>query len=75
MVHPPPRPCHIVPPTLQVSKIFVDNPFSIALVKHKACVKCLDINASRDKLAVVDEAKTVSVYELKQVGSPRSPLP
>jgi len=49
----------------QVCKIFVDNSFPIPLVKHKARVRCLDMNASKTKIAVVDSDSTVSIYELK----------
>ncbi len=37
----------------QILKIFVDNPFPIPLIKHTASVRCLDLSASRNKLAVV----------------------
>ncbi|KAJ9521796.1 hypothetical protein QJQ45_024656 [Haematococcus lacustris] len=47
-----------------VLKIFVDNPFPIQLVKHSASVRCLDLSASRNKLAVVDENASVLVYDL-----------
>lgn len=48
----------------QVLKIFVDNPFPIPLVKHDASVRCLDLSASRTKLALVDENANVIVYDL-----------
>lgn len=47
-----------------ILKIFVDNPFPIQLVKHTASVRCLDLSASRNKLAVVDENANVLVYNL-----------
>lgn len=34
------------------------------LVKHSASVRCLDLSASRNKLAVVDENANVLVYNL-----------
>ncbi len=46
-------------------KIFVDNPFPILLVKHKFPVKCLDINLSRKKVAIVDDENTCSVYDIR----------
>mmetsp|Transcript_5353 Transcript_5353/g.11710 ORF Transcript_5353/g.11710 Transcript_5353/m.11710 type:complete len:1236 (+) Transcript_5353:188-3895(+) len=47
-----------------ILKIFVDNPFPIQLIKHTASVRCLDLSASRTKLAVVDENANVLVYNL-----------
>lgn len=47
-----------------ILKIFVDNPFPINLIKHNASVRCLDLSASRNKLAVVDENANVVVYNL-----------
>lgn len=49
-----------------ILKIFVDNPFPIQLVKHSSSVRCLDLSASRGKLAVVDENANVLVYNLLQ---------
>ena len=34
------------------------------LVKHTSSVRCLDLSASRNKLAVVDENAAVLVYNL-----------
>lgn len=47
-----------------ILKIFVDNPFPIPLIKHTSSVRCLDLSASRTKLAVVDENANVLVYNL-----------
>lgn len=47
-----------------IQKLFVDNPFPIQLIKHNASVRCLDLSASRTKLAVVDENANVLVYNL-----------
>jgi intraflagellar transport protein 122 len=47
-----------------VVKVFIDNPFSVPLVKHKASVRALDLSMHRDQLAVVDEHSSVSVYDL-----------
>lgn len=47
-----------------IHKIFVDNPFPIQLIKHSCSVRCLDLSASRNKLAVVDENANVLVYNL-----------
>ena len=45
-------------------KIFTDNPFPILLLKQSTSVRCLDLSASRNKLAVVDEQNTCLVYDL-----------
>ncbi|XP_034446524.1 intraflagellar transport protein 122 homolog isoform X2 [Hippoglossus hippoglossus] len=47
-----------------ILKIFVDNPFSITLLKLSTSVRCLDMSASRKKLAVVDEHNTLLVYDI-----------
>jgi hypothetical protein len=36
----------------------------LQLVKHNASVRCLDLSASRNKLAVVDENAAVLVFNL-----------
>ena len=46
---------------LQILKIFVNNPFPVQLLKQNTSVRCLDISASRSKLAVVDEHSTCQV--------------
>ena len=48
-----------------ILKIFVDNQFPITLIKQDTSVRCLDLSASRTKLAVVDEHSDVSVYDLR----------
>ena len=48
-----------------VLKIFIDNPFPIQLIKLNSPVRCLDLSASRMKLAVVDENANCLVYHLK----------
>uniref|UniRef100_A0A061R9P9 Intraflagellar transport protein 122 n=1 Tax=Tetraselmis sp. GSL018 TaxID=582737 RepID=A0A061R9P9_9CHLO len=48
----------------QIFKIFVDNPFPISLIRHSASIRCLDLSASRNKLAVVDENTSVFIYHL-----------
>lgn len=45
-------------------KIFVDNAFPIMLLKQSTSVRCLDMSATRTKLAVVDEHNTCLVYDL-----------
>lgn len=48
----------------QILKIFADNPFPIDLIKQGTPVRCLDLSASRRKLAVVDDQNTCLVYDL-----------
>lgn len=63
----------------QILKIFVDNLFAIVLLKQATAVRCLDMSASRNKLAVVDENDTCLVYDIHtkellfQVASQRVP--
>ncbi|XP_054464764.1 intraflagellar transport protein 122 homolog [Anoplopoma fimbria] len=47
-----------------ILKIFVDNLFPITLLKLSTSVRCLDMSASRKKLAVVDEHNTLLVYDI-----------
>uniref|UniRef100_A0A8C6TMT4 Intraflagellar transport protein 122 homolog n=1 Tax=Neogobius melanostomus TaxID=47308 RepID=A0A8C6TMT4_9GOBI len=47
-----------------ILKIFVDNPFPITLLKLSTSVRCLDMSATRNKLAVVDEHNTLLVYDI-----------
>ncbi len=47
-----------------VFKIFVDNRFPVPLIKHRSAVRCLDLSASKSKLAVVDENSKVFIYDL-----------
>ncbi|NXG25521.1 IF122 protein, partial [Grallaria varia] len=48
----------------QILKIFVDNALAIVLLKQSTAVHCLDMSASRNKLAVVDENDTCLVYDI-----------
>lgn len=48
----------------QILKIFVDNLFAIVLLKQATAVRCLDMSASRNKLAVVDENDMCLVYDI-----------
>uniref|UniRef100_A0A3Q4C0N9 Intraflagellar transport protein 122 homolog n=1 Tax=Mola mola TaxID=94237 RepID=A0A3Q4C0N9_MOLML len=47
-----------------ILKIFVDNQFPITLLKLSTSVRCLDMSASRNKLAVVDEHNILLVYDI-----------
>lgn len=48
----------------QVSKIFLDNPFPVDLLRINVPVRCLDLSSSRKKVAIVDDNNTCSVYQL-----------
>ncbi|XP_069871711.1 intraflagellar transport protein 122 homolog isoform X5 [Dipodomys merriami] len=48
----------------QILKIFVDNLFAVVLLKQATAVRCLDMSATRKKLAVVDENDTCLVYDI-----------
>ncbi|XP_058701305.1 intraflagellar transport protein 122 homolog isoform X2 [Poecile atricapillus] len=48
----------------QILKIFVDNALALVLLKQSTAVRCLDMSASRNKLAVVDENDTCLVYDI-----------
>eukprot|EP01002_Notosolenus_urceolatus_P013184 NODE_43_length_3237_cov_15.831556_g34_i0.p1 GENE.NODE_43_length_3237_cov_15.831556_g34_i0~~NODE_43_length_3237_cov_15.831556_g34_i0.p1 ORF type:complete len:1042 (+),score=386.07 NODE_43_length_3237_cov_15.831556_g34_i0:156-3128(+) len=48
-----------------VFKIFIDNPFPIKLIELEHPVRCLDLSASRMKLAVVDDRANCLVFHLK----------
>jgi len=48
-----------------IYRVFVDNPFPIPLIKHRACIRCLDLSMSREKLAVVDTDGDCVVYDLR----------
>ncbi|NXM73887.1 IF122 protein, partial [Serilophus lunatus] len=48
----------------QILKIFVDHALAIVLLRQAAAVRCLDLSASRSKLAVVDENDTCLVYDI-----------
>src|SRR4029434_8466320 len=58
------RVCVCVCVLVGIFKNFVDTPFSITLLKQNTSVRCLDMSASRSKLAVVDEHNTCLVYDI-----------
>ncbi|KAL2917328.1 hypothetical protein HK105_202992 [Polyrhizophydium stewartii] len=49
----------------QVLKIFVDSPFPIPVIRQQAAIRCLDLNLSRTKLAIVDDQNMCLVYSVK----------
>lgn len=46
-----------------ILKIFADNAFPIPLVKQTTPIKCVDLNASKEKVAVVDEYSNMFIYD------------
>ena len=48
----------------EVYEVFLNNDFPISIVKHGKCIRCLDISASRRKLAVVDDEACLTVYDM-----------
>lgn len=50
-------------------KIFVDNPFPVVLIKQATAVRCLDLNCTRKRLAVVDEESNLLVYDVSGMTS------
>ena len=48
-----------------VLKVFIDNPFPIQLIKLPVSVRCLDLSASKQKLAVVDDNASCLIYDLR----------
>lgn len=49
----------------QIVQIFINNPFPIQVVQISSPVRCLDLNPARNRLAVVDDKGTCSVYNVK----------
>jgi intraflagellar transport protein 122 len=48
-----------------VMKIFIDNAFPIPLVKQSTPIRCVDISANREKVAIVDDYSNLFVYDIK----------
>ncbi|XP_065829391.1 intraflagellar transport protein 122 homolog [Oscarella lobularis] len=48
----------------QILNLFIDNPFPIVLLKQQSSIRCLDLSASRTKLAVVDEHNSCVVFDV-----------
>ena len=49
-----------------VSKIFVDNPFPVEIVRLKSMIRCVDISTSKSKLATVDEEGICVIYDIEK---------
>ncbi|KAL0239941.1 hypothetical protein GEMRC1_010049 [Eukaryota sp. GEM-RC1] len=52
--------------TGQISRIFVNSSVIVTVVDHHVATRCLDLNPSRDRLAVVDDQRKLTVYDLSQ---------
>ncbi len=50
----------------QILKIFVDNPFPVQLLSIPSAIRCLDLSASRRRIAIVDEHSTCQVNTKKK---------
>lgn len=50
----------------QVWKIYLDNAFPVSLLKASSAIRCLDLSASRKKLAIVDENNQCLVYDVQK---------
>ena len=48
-----------------VLKIFIDNGFPIPLIKQTTAIALVDISADRQKVAVIDDHKSLFVYDVK----------
>ena len=48
----------------QILKIFIDNAFPVVLLTINSAIRCLDLSATRNRLAVVDEHNTLQVYDI-----------
>uniref|UniRef100_A0A336MIF6 Intraflagellar transport protein 122 homolog n=1 Tax=Culicoides sonorensis TaxID=179676 RepID=A0A336MIF6_CULSO len=48
----------------QVWRIFLDNPLPILVTTVLSSVRCLDLNSTRNKLAIVDDAGRLTVRDL-----------
>ncbi|KAL3116899.1 hypothetical protein niasHT_001628 [Heterodera trifolii] len=49
-----------------VSKIFVDNPFPVVVVRLNTMIRCVDISLSKRKLATVDEKGICVLYDTEK---------
>ena len=48
----------------QVLKIYLDNPFPVQLMSINSAIRCLDLSASKGKLAIVDENSTCQIFDI-----------
>lgn len=47
-----------------IFKIFSENPFPINLIHQNVSIKALNISCDFKKLAIIDELKNLSVYDI-----------
>lgn len=48
-----------------VVKLWINSNFPIRLYKHTNGIRCLDLSSRRVRLAIVDEAANVLVYDIE----------
>jgi intraflagellar transport protein 122 len=48
-----------------VYQVFVNNPFPQLLAKRSGTIHCVDMNANRTKVAIIDETSTLFVYDAR----------
>lgn len=46
-----------------IYKVFIDNAFPILLIKQSTSIKAVDLNACRDRVAVVDDFQNMFIYD------------
>lgn len=46
-------------------KVYLDNAFPVQVHRVDTPIRCLDLSASKRKLAIVDEKNRLLVFELK----------
>lgn len=50
--------------TGQVVKIYLDNPFPAHVAKIEGSVRCMDVSAYKENIAIVSETGTLSVFDM-----------
>ena len=48
----------------QIQSIFLNNIFQIDIIKLSHSIRCIDLNAKHQKIAVIDEKNKCFIYEL-----------
>jgi intraflagellar transport protein 122 len=46
-------------------RMYIDNPFPMLLIKHDVSIRELDMNLNRTRLAVVDDNKNLTIYDIQ----------
>lgn len=52
-----------------IVKVWINSNFPISLYKHTNGIRCLDLSSQRIRLAIVDEAANVVVYDIEVYAS------